>query len=133
MATYLNKSGRSGVESFDEDDGGITVTFKGGGTYRYPIESNGHYLISQMTSMARNGEFLNRLINSAQPKYEGGEGGILGHGHLLKEADEKEMSRIHSKFVWRNPSVKAAVKEALEKKMRQTPSYATFKQLRGLR
>ena len=136
MKTYLNKSGRSGVKSYniDADKGEITVQFKTGEPYTYTKEDNGDYLISRMSAMGNNGEYLNRLINAEQPKYVGQkESSLMGNmQHALRPSDEKQMIAIHNKYQWRNESGPSQLKRALEEKQRKAPTYAEFNAYRKL-
>ncbi len=129
---YKNKSGRSGVSEYEETPEGLMVRFKSNGkSYFYPIETNGHYMISRMVAMARNGEYLNRLINAEHPQFDGDMGDNPVAKIPLRSNDERDMINIHNKFVWRTPSIQAAVKAAQEKKTRSANSYSDFKKARG--
>ncbi len=119
---YQNKSGRSGVDEFETEKDGIVVKFKDGSTYRYSVaDGNSPYLISQMHAMGNEGQYLNRLINSAQPKYtklSGGEAvGYKYDNTQLRPEDERAMSKIHAKSSYgKDESFVGQLKQALHNK-----------------
>ena len=125
MPEYANKSGKSGIKSYElaDDNQSIDVEFKGGGKYRYSTADNGAYMTSQLSAMAENGEYLNRLINSANPKFEklgedghtGGERG--GDSRKLKPHEQSKMSRIHARYQFGNKEVKTNLKAAVKRAM----------------
>lgn len=101
---YLNKAGNSGVATYEKgaDGKSIIVTFRNGGKYRYSTEDgNDMYVMSQMHAFGDHGEFLNRFINSNQPKYtklsSGNPSGYRYHG-LLKPEYARQMSKIHARY-----------------------------------
>lgn len=136
MQKYKNKSGRSGVEEYELDPDGksIKVTFKNGGQYSYSVDDgNDMYVMSQMHGYADNGEYLNRFINSHQPKYtrlSPGEPTGYRYRGTLKPEDEGIMSKIHSKYIFGKPSIKNQLKQAYEQKLKASSSFKHYQQLR---
>lgn len=100
MQQYANKSGRSGIKSYEFVDEGVNVTFKNGGTYHYPIEGNDPRTMETLHGLLDWGEYGNRLINARSPafvKLSEGEGKkVVDHRPYPTSAD-----RVASKAVSR--------------------------------
>lgn len=101
MEQYINRSGRSGIESYQFVDGGVDVKFKNGGTYHYPIDGNDNGVMAQMHALLDHGEWANRLINQYNPKFTKGpsEKPPLGdnrpvHKGKAKTITERFMARV---------------------------------------
>lgn len=62
IVRYLNKSGRSGVYSYDIQKYSITVNFINGASYLYSNVRPGTLHLHKMISLARNGLGLNTYI-----------------------------------------------------------------------
>lgn len=71
MIHYGNKSGNSGVLSYETGDAFILVTFTGGETYRYTYRSAGKRRVETMKKLAAKGEGLSTFISrEAHDRYE---------------------------------------------------------------
>jgi len=135
MPKYADKSGRSGIASYQLNpaDKSISVTFKNGGDYTYPLEGNDNYTISRMSAMAENGEYLNRMINHEKPKFVGQKGTPpSGDMRGFRKSDELAMRAIHNKYIYgAGKTMVAQLKDALAEKMKNAASYSDWKKLRG--
>lgn len=63
MISYMDISGRSGIEGYDLFEDGIRVYFKDGRQYDYTELSAGKYEVDQMKELAQQGTGLNGFIN----------------------------------------------------------------------
>lgn len=63
MPIYQNKSGSSGVASFEISASEIAVRFKDGWTYVYSYNHSGMHHVEQMKKLAIEGRGLNSYIN----------------------------------------------------------------------
>jgi hypothetical protein len=68
MTRYQNKSGQSGVHSYDIDGSSITIQFRDGSVYLYNTSSTGSYNIAQMQQLAIEGRGLNSFISTTVKK-----------------------------------------------------------------
>ena len=126
MTIYKNLSGRSGVTEYeiDPDHQHIDVTFKNGGKYRYPVDSNGAYTISKMSALGDHGEYLNRYINKNQPSFERlQQGDKAGYRQHDKNIDEGKVNKIHQRFITSNKGFQDMVKSAMVSKQNDMASW----------
>lgn len=65
---YKNLSRRSGVESFNDKRGSLTIEFKDGSLYEYTNNSAGSYKMRKMRQLAKRGRGLNGYINRSVKK-----------------------------------------------------------------
>lgn len=63
METYANRSGQSGVRSFDVLPDGIVIEFRSGDRYLYSIPECGGEKVKQLIHFAREGKGLATYIN----------------------------------------------------------------------
>lgn len=63
MVRYKNRSGKSGVVSYEIGDEAITIAFAGGDLYLYTYRSAGKTRIEKMKKLARKGEGLSTYIS----------------------------------------------------------------------
>lgn len=63
MQKYQDINGDTGVFAYEDGDGFIAVKFKDNATYLYTNESAGSHNITQMKTLAQNGDGLNSFIN----------------------------------------------------------------------
>lgn len=62
MKSYRNKSGKSGVLSYDTGPDWISIQFSGG-IYKYSYNRAGKYHVEKMKILAQNGNGLATYIN----------------------------------------------------------------------
>lgn len=60
---YKNLSGRSGVNSYQNKRGTLSVRFQDGSTYNYTNKSAGQYAMRRMRQLSTRGRGLNGYIN----------------------------------------------------------------------
>lgn len=65
---YKNLSKRSGVESYNNKRGNLTIEFKDGSLYEYTNKSAGSYAMKRMRQLAKRGKGLNGYINKSVKK-----------------------------------------------------------------
>ncbi len=71
MERYGNKSGKSGILSFEAGADYIVVVFEDGGRYRYTYNSAGKKQIEQMKKLALSGLGLSTYISQfVKDRYE---------------------------------------------------------------
>jgi hypothetical protein len=63
MQPYLNHSGNSGVSAYENGCDSITLSFDGGGTYLYTVQSAGAENIRRMKNLAAVGEGLSAFVS----------------------------------------------------------------------
>lgn len=65
---YKNLSKRSGVDSYNNKRGSLTIEFKDGSLYEYTNASAGAYRMKKMRQLAQQGKGLNGFINKSVKK-----------------------------------------------------------------
>lgn len=63
MMPYANRSGNSGVVSFEIAEDSISIEFRDGHTYQYTYSSAGQRNVERMKRLARNGQGLSTFIS----------------------------------------------------------------------
>jgi hypothetical protein len=129
---YENRSGRSGVESYELLDDGINVKFKSGGEYFYPTSSNSTSVMGDMHSMADHGEFLNRYINANQPVFTRGTrpAPTSNDTRALTENDNTKIQALTVKFLKRNPSIADQLRMAKWRRLQAAENFDQWKNIR---
>ena len=129
---YTNRSGRSGIDSYELLDDGINVKFKSGDEYFYPTESNSTNVMGDMHSMADHGEFLNRYINSNKPNFAHGTRPTPTNSDTreLTDNDREKIKSLTDKFLKRNPSIADQLRMAKWRKLQAAENFDQWKNLR---
>ena len=127
---YLNRSGRSGVDSYELKSDGINVKFKSGDEYFYPEADNGSSIIGIMHSTADHGEFLNRFINSDSPKFTKGSNQNPPIGDN-RPVNRQQLEKMGERYLKRNPSVADQLRMAKFRRMQAADNFNQWQQIRN--
>jgi hypothetical protein len=128
---YQNRSGRSGIDSYELKADGINVKFKSGDEYFYPESENGTNVMGIMHSTADHGEFLNRFINSDKPKYSKGANTSTPPIGDNRPVNRQQLEKMGDKYLTRNPSVADQLRMAKFRRMQSASNFNQWQQIRN--